>query len=150
MSDIIIITIANHGPLIVASSYWQSEAAQHGKLYISVNAGALRLLVPLSQRQAISDMRPGARHVVVSMLPVAQWREGKYAVEWMVEDGTDSPWSCHLSPGQIDRAPGPDDVGKQWIATVWDEKNGRPHKCIERPAYVQIVPRLPWLRKISS
>lgn len=148
MSDPLQIT--NHGPLIVASNYWQTEAAQHGRLYLSTNAGAFRLLVPLSQRVAISDMRPGARHVVVSCLPAEQWREGAYCVEWMVEDGSDSPWSCHLSPGQVDRAPLPDDVGKQWLATVWDEKNGKPHKCIERPAYCQIVPQLPWLRRIDS
>lgn len=141
--------ITNHGPLITASNYWQTEAAQRGKLYLSTNAGAFRLLVPLSARRAISDMRHGARHVVVSFLPSARWAEGQYCVEWMVEDGSDEPWSCHLSPDRVDRAPTPDDVGKQWIASVWDEKNGKPHKCLERPAYVQIVPRLPWLKKIA-
>lgn len=148
-----ILSITNHGPLVTASNFWRTEAAQHGKLYLSVNAGAFRLLVPLSQRRAISDMRPSAKHVVISILAGAA--EGKtspegYAVEWMVEDGSDSPWSCHLSLGQLDRLPGPDDVGKQWLATVWDEKNGKPHKCLERPAYFQIVPRLPWLKKITA
>lgn len=42
------------------------------------------------------------------------------------------------------------DQGREWIATVWDRKNGRPHKCLERPAYVRIVPRLPWLRKYEG
>lgn len=142
--------IINQGPLITASNYWQSEAALHGKLYLSINAGALRLLVPLSLRPAISEMRPGAQHVVASFLAAPQWRAGAHCMEWMVEDGTSAPWSCHLSPGQIDRCPGPDDAGKQWIATVWDETSGKPHKCIELPAYVQIVPSLPWLRKISA
>lgn len=141
--------IENHGPLITASNYWQTEHAARGLLYLSVNAGAFRLLVPNVQRRAISDMRPGAKHVVVSMLPPDQWQDRQYAVEWMVEDGSDEPWSCHLSPGQIDRAPGPDDVGKEWLATVWDLKNGKPHKCLERPAYFQIVPRLPWLKRIT-
>ena len=80
---------------------------------------------------------------MISILPAADWRPGAHCVEWLVEDGSDEPWSCHLSPGQIDRAPGPDDVGKPWIATVWDEKKGRPHKCLERVAYFQIVPTLP-------
>lgn len=53
-------------------------------------------------------------------------------------------------PGQIDRVPLAEDVGREWIATVWDRKNGRPHKCLERPAYVQIVPSLPWLRRIEA
>lgn len=168
MSDLLSIT--NHGPLITASNYWQTEHAQRGLLYLSLNAGALRLLVPLSQRHAISDMRPGAKHVVLSILARDRWPDKlraplavemktqsltpgntqPYVAEWLVEDGSDSPWSCHLSAGQIDRLPTVDDVGREWIATVWDEKNGRPHKCIERPAYVQIVPRLPWLKKITA
>ncbi|NBU84156.1 MAG: hypothetical protein EBS21_06065 [Sphingomonadaceae bacterium] len=144
-----LLTIENHGPLITASNYWTHEIAARGLLYLSINAGAARLMVPDSQRSAISDMRPGARHIVVSMLPVDQWQPGAYCVEWMVEDGSDSPWSCHLSPGQIDRAPGPDDVGKAWIGSAWDNKKGRPHKCLERPAYFQIVPSLPWLKRIE-
>lgn len=50
--------IASHGPLITASTYWDTEAA-------------------------------------------AQWREGAYC------------------------ASGPDDTGRQWLATVWDRKDGR-------------------------
>lgn len=147
MSDLL--TIDNHGPLILSSNFWRTEQAAAGALYLSVNAGAFRLLVPASQRAAISDMRPGAKYIVVSMLRASEWRAGEYCAEWMVEDGGGTPWSCHLSAGQIDRAPGPDDVGKAWIGSVWDEKKGRPHKCLERPAYFQIVPKLPWLRKIE-
>lgn len=148
MSDILQIT--NHGPLVTASNYWETEHAARGFLYLSTNAGAFRLLVPTVQRQMISDMRPGAKHVVVSVLPAGQVSPEGYVAEWMVEDGSDSPWSCHLSAGQLDRIPTPDDVGKQWLATVWDLKNSKPHKCIERPAYCQIVPRLPWLKKIEA
>jgi hypothetical protein len=137
--------ITNHGPLITSSTYWDGEYAAKGFLYLSTNAGAYRLLVPLSQRQIISDMRPGAKYVVVSFLPPAKWQPKQYCCEWLVEDGTAEPWSCHLSPGQVDRAPIPEDVGREWLATVWDCKNGRPHKCLERPAYCQIVPSLPWL-----
>jgi hypothetical protein len=95
-------------------------------------------------------MRRGAKHIVVSMLPTEKWREREFCVEWMVEDGSDTPWSCQLSPGQVDRAPNHEDVGKEWLGSVWDFINGRPHKCLERPAYHQIVPTLPWLRTISD
>lgn len=168
MTDIL--HIANHGPLVVSSTYWDTALAARGLLYLSINAGALRLLVPHSARQCISDMRPGARHVVLSILQRDRWPDKlraplaadmrtelltlgdapPYVAEWLVEDGTAEPWSCHLSAGQLDRIPGPDDVGKEWIATVWDRKDGRPHKCLERPAYVQIVPSLPWLRRIGA
>lgn len=144
-----VLTIENHGPIILRSNYWQSDLAARGLMYLSANAGAFRLLVPAALRAAISEMRQGAKHIVVSMLPPDQWQPGAYCLEWMVEDGTDNPWSCHLSPGQIDRAALPEDVGREWIGSVWDAKKGRPHKCLERPAYCQIVPRLPWLRRID-
>lgn len=146
----VIIQTTNEGPLITASNFWQSEAARRGFLYLSINAGAFRLLVPSSRRTAIRDMRQGARHVVISMLSRELWRDGAYCVEWLVEDGSSSPWSCQLSAGQIDRAPGPADVGIQWRASVWEESAGRPHQCMELPAYFQIVPRLPWLKKIDG
>jgi hypothetical protein len=55
--------------LIVASNYWDSDLAAAGLLFLSVNAGCFRLLVPQNQRSVISDMRLGAKHIVVSMLP---------------------------------------------------------------------------------
>lgn len=131
--------IENHGPMITASNYWQSEAAQAGKLYLSVNAGCFRLMVPDNQRGIISDMRLGAKHIVVSYLS-GEWHDGQFAVEWLAEDGTASPWSCHLSPGQVDRKAGRDDTGKEWVAAVWVWKKGGPQKAFERKAYCQIVP----------
>ena len=41
-----ILKFENDGPLIVASNYWESEMAAAGKLYVSINAGCFRLLVP--------------------------------------------------------------------------------------------------------
>jgi hypothetical protein len=143
------LTIKNHGPLIAASNFWGTEAAAHGLLYLSINAGAFRLLVPETQHKAISEMRAGAKYAVVSMLQQDRWRDGQYVVEWMIEDGSNSPWSCHLSPAQLDRAPGACDVSKGWIASVWNLENNQPHKCLELPAYYQIVPNLPWLKKIE-
>jgi hypothetical protein len=132
-----ILKFENDGPLLLASNYWQSEMAAAGKL-------------SQSQHAVISDMRPGAKHIVVSMLPRDKWADREYCLEWMVEDGSDTPWACHLSPGQVDRAPNHEDVGKEWRGSVWDFVQGRPHKCLERSAFYQIVPELPWLRKISN
>lgn len=145
-----ILEITNHGPLITGSNYWQSEMAANGMLYLSVNAGAFRLLVPSVHRAVISDMRKGAKYAVLSFLPLEKWQDGQYCAEWMIEDGSADPWSCHLSPGQVDRCPTSDDVAKPWIASVWDLKKGRPHKCLERLAHCQIVPSLPWLKKIEQ
>ena len=115
-----VLTFVNDGPLLLASNYWQSEMAAAGKLYVSINTGCFRLLVPQSQHTAISDMRPKAKHFVVSMLPRDKWVDAEYCLEWMVEDGSDTPWACHLSPGAVDRAPNHEDVGIEWRGSVWD------------------------------
>ena len=132
----------NDGPLLVATDYWQSETAAAGKLYVSINAGCFRLLVPQSQHTAISDMHPKAKHFVVSMLPRDKWVDAEYCLEWMVEDGSDTPWSCHLSPGQVDRAPNHEDVGKEWRGSVWDFAKGRPSQMLGTPSLLPARPRI--------
>ena len=71
-------------------------------------------------------------------------------IEWMVEDGSNSPLAVYLEVLACDLVFGPDDVGQQWRASVWDFQNGKPHKCIERPAYCRIVPRLPCIKRIGQ
>ena len=146
-----ILTFENDGPLLVASDYWQSETAAAGKLYVSINAGCF---------SACSSLRASTRSFPIcaekpntSSSQCCQrdkWVDREYCLEWMVEDGSDTPWACHLSPGAVDRAPNHEDVGKEWRGSVWDFAKGRPHKCLERPAYYQLVPELPWLRKITG
>jgi hypothetical protein len=143
-----LIQIHNHGPLILATNYWQTELAAAGKFYASVNAGAIRLLVPVAQRAAIEDMR-AARYVVLSRGP---WPAMGLieAVELLFEDGTEEPYALHLSPESFDLLPAEPPAGQEWLLTVWDDKKGRPHKAIERPCHWRRVPRIPWLRPWRS
>ena len=138
------IKVENHGPLITGSNYWECDYAVRGYFYLSINAGTFRLLLPDSRRGDVADMRVGLRHVIVSMLPVDQFAPSKYVCEWLCEDHSEDPWTAYLSEGQIDRHPTAEDVGKEWLATVWIRKRGKPHKVFERPAYFQIVPKIPW------
>jgi hypothetical protein len=41
--------IKNDGPAIVSSNYWDTEYAQHGAVFLSVNVRAFRLLLPDAQ-----------------------------------------------------------------------------------------------------
>lgn len=142
--------IENDGPLIRSTNFWESRYDARGALYLSTNAGCLRLLVPRSQTAAIPEMRKGAKYVVISFLQLEKQAPGQFAVEWMVEDRSDSPWACHLSPPQMDRVPTEDSVGREWTAAVWSLKNGIPHKFFERPAYVRIVDSLPCMKSIEQ
>lgn len=138
-----IITISNHGPLITASNYWGSEMEQRGLIYCSTNGGAVRVLVPQSQRHMIEEMRT-AKEVILSRGP---WPEQRLsdAVELLFDDGTSDPFALHLSPSSFDFLPAEPPDGQEWILTVWDLKKGRPHCAMTRICHWRRVDRLPCL-----
>ena len=137
------ITTVNHGPLVVSSTYWGSSFEELGKLWVSVNAGAIRVLVPMSMRRIIEDMRT-AKHVICSRGP---WPAGGKAdaMELLFEDFSDCPFSLHVGPESVDQFPG-DPAPGAWVVTVWDQKKGKPHKALERPCHWRRVDALPYLK----
>jgi hypothetical protein len=139
------LVIRNDGPLIVETNYWETERARAGYFYLSTNAGCMRLLAP--PQLGVSNELSGVRHVVVSMLPLTQWRERQFAIEWMAEDDADEPWACHLSPGQVDRAPRRSDVTGTWRTAVY-EGSGAP--TIELEAHLRWVDSLPCLLPLEQ
>lgn len=136
----------NHGQLITGSSYWGSPMHDLGKLWISVNAGAIRVLVPASMRRIIEDMRK-SRYVICSRGP---WTEhGKPdAVELLFEDLSDEPFAIHVGPESCDALPADPSPG-QWVVTVWDLKKGRPHKALERVCHWRRSEKIPDLRPLK-
>lgn len=142
------ITIENHGPLILRSSYWDSELASRGKLYISVNAGAIRILLPPAHYSRLNDMRM-AEEVVLSRgpWPAAGAAEG---IEILFDDNSDAPFALHLTPESFDMLPGEPPEGREWICSVWTNKDGQPHKALERICYWRRVPEIPWWRSLNA
>jgi hypothetical protein len=57
------ITVENDGQEIVGTNYWNSEYFRRGAVYLSVNAGAFRLLVP---PQIPLDDMVAAQEVIVT------------------------------------------------------------------------------------
>ncbi len=141
------IVTVNHGPLIVSSTYWGSAIEEAGKIWISVNAGAIRVLVPSAMRRIIEDMRT-ATYVICSRGP---WPQGGKddAMELLFEDGSDSPFSLHVGPESVDMFPGEPNAGRQWICAAWDWKKSKPHKAVERPCHWRRVSSLPWLKPLE-
>jgi hypothetical protein len=138
-----IISVQNHGPLIVASNYWASDLAAAGKLWVSVNAGAIRVLLPRARWSDVNDMRQ-AKYCVLSRGP---WpAEGQpEGIEIMWEDGSDAPYALHLTPASFDVLPGEPEAGREWVLSVWTEKDGVPHKAIERICHWRRVAKIPSL-----
>jgi hypothetical protein len=135
------ISIENHGPLLLRSNYWHSELAAKGKLWCSVNAGAIRVLLPPAMYGFLADMRT-ARECVLSRGP---WPEERAAegVEIMWDDGSDNPFALHLTPESFDLLPGEPEAGREWICSTWTAKDGKPHKALERICHWRRVERIP-------
>lgn len=138
------VTTENHGPLIVASSYWGSDLEGAGKYWVSVNAGAIRVMVPRTARAVIQEMRTG-KTVIVSRGP---WPANQLpeAVEILFDDGGDDPYCLHLSPESFDLLPAEPPKDQEWILSVWDLKKGKPHKAMERPCHWRRVAKIPFLQ----
>ena len=135
------LTISNNGAKIVDSNYWDSQMAAAGKLYLSMNAGAFRLLAPDSMAQTLAHECGLAKEVVLSFGP---WPEvgQKRAAEIILEDNSESPYILHLSEGQIDRWPAEGDDGRRFTFTLW----GRGTKLLaELPARFRFTPKIPYM-----
>lgn len=141
------ITIENDGPLILATNYWQTTIAHAGKFFLSTNAGTFRLLIPQAHLSVVREMRSG-REVVFSR--GAMTLNGQHLpdmMELLFDDGSASPFSLHLSPGQLDRFPLDTDTTQAWTCTAWTQLVGtRGRRVLTRPAYYRHVRTLPDLR----
>ena len=133
----------NDQPQIADSNYWQSGPARQGLLRLCYRDRTFRLLVPSSQRRCITEMAKGAKHVVISILPFEQWESSICCVEWMVEDGSDQPWSCLLPVDQNDWTPDTAASRVPFTATVWDCADGKPVLRLKLPAFLRMVSELP-------
>ena len=142
------IHVTNDGPLIIATNYWDSELPRAGKIFVSVNAGAIRVLLPPARYGDLADMR-AAQYCVLSRGP---WPEANCpeGVEIMWEDGSYSPYALHLTPESFDMLPPQPAGGQEWVLSVWTAQDGRSHRAFERPCYWRRVERIPslapWLK----
>jgi len=136
--------ITNHGPLILATDYWDSAAAAAGKVICSPMAGAIRCLLPRPLWRVINELRE-ATHAVLSRGP---WPEVGLpdATEILWDDGSDSPHAWHLSPESWLLLPAAPEPGREWTITLWTARKGRPHKALERVCHWRRVEHIPCLR----
>ena len=138
----------SRGQLIVSSTYWGSGYETAGKVFVSVNAGAIRVMVPDAMGDAVNKWR-AAKYAILSRGP---WPELSLpeAVEILWEDRSDNPDAIHLWPEQFDHLPSAPPTGRDWLITVWQLIEGKPHKTLERTCYWRRVDSLPWLQPLKS
>lgn len=106
------VRIANNGMHIVSTDYWSTEHAAAGFAFLSVNAGAVRLLMPRGWTE-LDDPRVTRASVQL----VGAQRVGVAHV--VLEDGTDSPAYITIDARQCDRTLPAADAGKRMQLLVY-------------------------------
>ncbi len=135
-----VITIGNDGQELAETNYFESEYARSGKVYMSINAGAFRLLFPDSMLNMLEDMS-SAKEVVISL---GKWPDaGKHlAFEILFEDFSDNPFCLHIGSEMIDRIPNDMHRKDETIFTIWTSKG----KVLTLPCYTRKVNKIPYLK----
>lgn len=104
-----LIEIANAGPAIRSTNYWQTAHARRGYCYLSGNAGTLRLLVPPATEHALPEMRT-AKHVTIRS-------STQRLLDIVFDDGSDAPFVLTIDREMVDRLVRP--VGRTVPFAVW-------------------------------
>jgi hypothetical protein len=134
------IMISNDGRLIESTNYWSSIYAKNGKVYFSVNAGCIRLLLPDTTPAFIGDdVLDSTQYVIVSRGTI----HGVDGYEVLFEDGSDNPFVIHTLANQWDRLLPAAESGRTGIGfDVY--KNGQ--RIREMTAKFRAVSSLPYLK----
>lgn len=135
-----LVKIENSGQEIVSTNYWQTDAAVAGNFYLSINAGAFRLLVPEAQEGIIAEIET-ARSVEVYC---GDWTEAGKRGTWQLvfDDGSDTPFMLMLSPEQVDRTLPEADSGREDLVLLVYTQDG---EVLRRPAKFRLKALLPYL-----
>lgn len=110
------ITIANDGPLIKHTNYWQSQHFHSGYAMLAWNAGTARLLVPDALKPGLRDMAT-AKHVIISIGTMAQ-AEGRVGLEILFEDFSDQPYALTMCIEQAFQVPN-EAVKENFTLSIW-------------------------------
>lgn len=130
--------VKNDGQEIVETNYWSSDYCRKGAVYLSINAGAFRLLLP--PQFPLDDMAV-ADEVIVTR---GAWpNAGKHdALELMFEDHSDNPYCIHMGSEQTDRMPADSDRHKSFVFSIWTQEG----KVMELPARYRKAKRIPYMK----
>ena len=101
-----ILAVENNGREIASTNYWELGT---DKILLSVNAGALRVLVPSGREADAVEMGTGK----VAVLSIGKDKRYGYERAYlMFDDGSDAPFAIESNLTAFDRLPTRHDDGK--------------------------------------
>ena len=92
------ILIGNKGQEIVETNFFQTDFSKSNLFYLSWNAGAARLLIPIFDEVTLNEIKT-ADYVVISRGLL----NGADAFELLFEDHTATPFCIHMEAAMSDR-----------------------------------------------
>lgn len=92
------IIVQNKGKELAFTNYWESELALAGYFFVTANAGCLRVLVPPMHENSIEEMRTGKRVLIEPSI-----YEPRVALDFVFDDGTETPFTLSISKEMMDR-----------------------------------------------
>lgn len=139
------IVIENDGPELVSTSYWESELAANGFVYLTINAGCFRLIAPAIAGLSLAKAQ-GAECVLVTRgaWPAKGRPDG---LELLFDDHSSNPYAIHIVTDQCDHLPLDSDKDRpgqlpRWILAIYTEAG----KMFELPARYRIAESIPCLK----
>ena len=134
--------IVNDGQDITSTTFWESDLAAAGCVYVSWNAGAARVLIPDSLVSAVDEMKAAGSVIISRGRWAAVGRDD--ALELMFEDGSESPYCLHIVQEQTDRLIPEGGQGSGLWVTVWT-REGQQLRLPGKYRKVDMIPCLaPW------
>jgi hypothetical protein len=139
------VMVENNETELVASNYWETEYAINGLFYLSINAGAFRLMVPKSGEHLISEFKTG-EYCIISKGPSIMPGH-PFMIELLFEDHTSTPYFLVLGSGHVDKNPASTDAGRKFKLSIWTKGC---KKVLEIDAYYRVVDRIPYLKPLKE
>lgn len=132
--------IENAGADIISTNFWDLDINKKGKFFLSINAGAFRLLVPEDKEAEIKEMKT-AKLVIISQ---GFWREANSpAFEILFEDYSDNPYVLYITTTAADRSV----LEKQQIGLTFSVWIKGCKKVLELPCNFRQVSTIPYLKE---
>lgn len=132
-----IIKIANEGKKIKETNYWDSEYAEAGKIYFSINAGCIRMLIPDTMEHIIPEIKTGRKIILSRGLWPEQGREDAFEV--LFDDYSDAPFVLHVGKEQWDMIP---KKLSGWEFAAWT----RSGLVLQKKCYYRNVGKIPCMK----
>jgi len=104
--------IQNDGQRIVSTTFWQTEQAKRGFMFVSGNAGVYRLLIPDPTIPQVAEWMQADRVRLEGIDPY-----GYGWVHLLFDDDSDQPCFLTIRPVQCVPLPGAQDLGR-WTELV--------------------------------